>query len=276
MSKRIYHFTKTDLISAYTLLFSETGLSSMDQIYRISNASLKTAYRDKAKKNHPDRARHLGVSEAVLVERFKQITQAYNDLSRFIQGIDRAGGVRTGTRWKAGKTHKPGATEARFTHGKHGASEARPGPEQKNRYQQTGFSRIPEKEIPLGQYLLYHGVITLRTLIQAIQWQRMQRPQFGLIAREWKLLTREEITSIFRNKRLHEKIGECALRLGYLNSFQHRAILSKQKNIQRPIGQYFVEQKILSAADLERHLYSHRRHNARARINACRKKSEAN
>ncbi|HOW81498.1 MAG TPA: DnaJ domain-containing protein [Spirochaetota bacterium] len=264
MSRKIYNFTKSDLIGAYTLLFSETGLRSIDQIYRISSASLKTAYREKAKKNHPDRARQLGVSEAVLSERFKEITRAYNDLNRFIQGCSRSSAARP-----AGYDHRYRGKEKKKEHHN---TETQPGRDAREESAagawKTEYRMMSGKEVPLGQYLLFQGIITLKTLIQAIHWQRVQRPPFGTIAREWKILTREEILSIFRNRRMHEKFGECALRLGYLNSFQHRAILCKQKNIQRPIGQFFVEQSILSPAELERHLFNHRRHNAQARVRA--------
>ncbi len=276
MSRKIYNFTKSDLIGAYTLLFSETGFRSIDQIYRISSASLKTAYRDKAKKNHPDRARQLGVSEAVLSERFKEITRAYNDLNRFIQGCSRSSAARP-----AGYDHRYRGKEKKKEHhntepqaGRDAREECAAGARESAGREhgagawKTEYRMMSGKEVPLGQYLLFQGIITLKTLIQAIHWQRVQRPPFGTIAREWKILTREEILSIFRNRRMHEKFGECALRLGYLNSFQHRAILCKQKNIQRPIGQFFVEQSILSPAELERHLFNHRRHNAQARVRA--------
>jgi hypothetical protein len=270
MPKKVFQSTKPGLMEAYALLFSGARFSSVKQLHRLDPSDLKSAFRDIAKKTHPDRARHLGVSEQELSERFKQIHWAYKALHDFIvKGETKIIPPRTRPRRQAPAQQAQQAEGARSANA---GTATDPGSDRaENRM--PGKRDIPLTELPLGQYLLFNGIISLQSLIKAILWQRQQRPAFGAIAREWNLMTRNDIAAIFKNRRPNEKVGECALRLGYLNSFQRHAILCKQTRAQRPLGQYFIEERIISAADMERLLVDHRKHNSRARLWALRKKA---
>ena len=52
-------------------------------------------------------------------------------------------------------------------------------------------------------------------------------------------------------RNLKGKFGERAIRLGYLSRFQLMAILGKQRNLQSPIGEFFVDEGILRIQDME-------------------------
>ena len=112
-----------------------------------------------------------------------------------------------------------------------------------------------------GQYLYYSGIISWRTLIDAITWQRMQRPRIGQIAMGWGLLTSHDVKTILSERTLNERFGECALRIGYITSFQHIALIGRQRKLQRPIGEYFVMSGHLSGGQLLHLLNRHRMHN---------------
>ncbi|MCJ7500932.1 hypothetical protein MUP29_11835, partial [bacterium] len=46
------------------------------------------------------------------------------------------------------------------------------------------------------------------------------------------------------------KLGEAAIRLGYLSPFQRTAVIGFQKWLQRPIGEFFQEIGILEETEI--------------------------
>jgi hypothetical protein len=102
----------------------------------------------------------------------------------------------------------------------------------------------------IGQFLYYSGLISWQTLIEAICWQRRQRPQIGQIAIDWGLISSQDVIRILAVRIFNEKFGECALRLGYISSFEQIALVGKQRQLQRPMGEYFIESGILSSKDI--------------------------
>jgi hypothetical protein len=109
---------------------------------------------------------------------------------------------------------------------------------------------FPKGILMIGQFLYYSGLISWRTLIEAICWQRRQRPKIGQIAIGWGLISSEDVMQILTDRTLNEKFGECARRIGYLSNFEQIALVGKQRQLQRPLGEYFVESGILSATDI--------------------------
>lgn len=105
-----------------------------------------------------------------------------------------------------------------------------------------------DKRFMLGRFLLKTGRITLRQLVDAVLWQRAQRPRAGEIAVEWGIMTRAEVFFVLREKTVEEMFCDVAVRLGFLTPFQRLAILARQRRLQSPIGQYFVEKGILEVA----------------------------
>jgi hypothetical protein len=120
---------------------------------------------------------------------------------------------------------------------------------------------IPKRKLLIGQFLYYSGLISWQTLIDAIVWQRKQRPRIGEIALEWKMLSVKDVQRILQWKRLNEKFGERAVILGYLNRFELMALLGKQRNLNYPLGEYFVRHKILRVKELEFMVERHLTHN---------------
>ncbi|MBC8555330.1 MAG: J domain-containing protein [Candidatus Brocadiales bacterium] len=120
---------------------------------------------------------------------------------------------------------------------------------------------VPKRELLIGQFLYYSGLISWNTLTQAIVWQRRQRPIIGKIAQDWGILSAEDIKSILRERSYKDHFGEYALRNGYITSFQHSAIVGKQKQMQPPIGRYFIQQGLLRNYDIKKMTESLRIHN---------------
>lgn len=99
----------------------------------------------------------------------------------------------------------------------------------------------------LGRYLVQNGLITLSQLIDAVHWQRRQRPPVGRIAVQWGLLETRDVVQLLRSKGSKVPFCRHAVEEGALQTFQRVAILAKQRQMQKPIGEYFVEQGLVSA-----------------------------
>jgi len=121
--------------------------------------------------------------------------------------------------------------------------------------------KIPRRELLIGQFLYYSGLISWNTLTQAIVWQRGQRPIIGKIAQDWGILSAEEIQRILKERSYKDQFGEYAHRNGYITKFQHLAIVGKQKKMQPPIGRYFIQQGLLRNYDIEKMTESLKIHN---------------
>ncbi|MCP4254181.1 MAG: J domain-containing protein [Candidatus Scalindua sp.] len=111
---------------------------------------------------------------------------------------------------------------------------------------------VPKRELLIGQFLYYSGLISWNTLTQAIVWQRRQRPIIGKIAQDWGILSTEDINRILKERSYKDQFGEYAHRNGYITKFQHLAIVGKQKRMQPPIGRYFIQQGLLGNYDIKK------------------------
>lgn len=125
---------------------------------------------------------------------------------------------------------------------------------------------VPRRELLIGQFLYYSGLISWNALNQAIVWQRRQRPIIGKIALDWGILSAEDIQRIMKERSYKDHFGEYAHRNGYITKFQHLAIVGKQKNLQPPIGLYFIQHGLLGNCDIKKMiecLSTHNRSNKR-------------
>ncbi len=128
---------------------------------------------------------------------------------------------------------------------------------------------MPRWRLRLGEYLYYSGRVRWSELVDAIAWQRSQRPPVGRIAVDFGFLRHDDVGVLLERRReagAHgTPFGEWAVRQGYLTTFQLLAILGHQLRLQRPIGAYFVERGLLDEEDIDRARRAILRHNARHR-----------
>ncbi len=225
--------TIPEVFDACGLLFGPKVEISLDFLKYLEPSGLRSAYRKKALETHPDRAKALGRDEAKMVERFREATLAYE---RLIPIVNSKGAVPL-----RGKSSVEKSNEK--TNARHQA---------KRDFSELFYTKeVPKRELLLGQFLYYSGLISWRTLMKAITWQRRQRPVIGQIALEWEMISHYEIQRILMRRNLRGKFGERAIRLGYLSRFQLMALLGKQRNLQCPIGEFFVNEGILRFQDME-------------------------
>jgi hypothetical protein len=217
---------------------------------------LKATYRRRAMETHPDRARSIGRSERELAREFKAVADAYRVLSAL--------GAAALPRRSAPVTAPP-APRA-------------PPPPQERPSRRVGTVRVrvgvrpedlPRRRLRFAEYLYYSGRVGWSDLVEAIAWQRAQRPPLGRIAVELGFLAPKDVTLLLERRReaaaTATPFGEWAVREGFLTRFQLLAAVGQQSRMQRPIGQYFVERGLIDPADVELVRTDIIRHNSRWR-----------
>jgi hypothetical protein len=227
-----------EITSALRILYGEDVFTSPALLKILHPDSLKAVFRQRALELHPDRAFTLGKSPEEMSEAFKDVKLAYEMLNDLLG-------------------HSLEKTE--YKHRKTPPERARPIPgSQGDLYWEAA---IPEVNMLFGQFLYYAGLITINCLVSAIAWQRLQRPSFGRIARTWEYLSDDEVLAVTTSRKSGEKIGDAALRLGYLNRFQRNSVLGFQKYLQRPIGEYFKKIGLLKEDEIDYLVGLMRKHN---------------
>lgn len=237
---------RRDLLNACRTLFGPAVQLSIDFLRDLEPSELKSAYRKRVFETHPDRANLVGKSEAEMNRHFNKVILAYEILSPVIRGERKIIlGDKADVQRKNRETTVRRKTENRFRD-----------------HFYKGY--LPKRELLTGQFLYYSGIISWKTLIRAIIWQRRQRPSIGQIAREWGFLSSYDIQRILINRNYKEKFGEYALRKGYITPFQLMALLGRQRRFQYPIGEYFIERDILSSGEMDEMIERMQDHNMRA------------
>jgi len=196
---------------------------------------VRDAFRRRALDTHPDRAAALGRSEAALAREFRQLFEAYQVLSRA------SSTPRT--------PHAPEPRSARAS--------------QDHLHRGT----LPRRPLLFAEFLYYSGRVSWRNLVEAVAWQRRQRPPIGRIAVEWGHLSEDDVREILERRRREgsagEPFGEYARRQGFLSRVQLLALLGRQRRLQRRIGQFFVEAGLIGPGEVLCFEDDLNRHNAR-------------
>lgn len=226
-----------DVLDAYNVIFGPVAGVSIDTIGDIRPVALKTAYRKKALETHPDRCLVVGKMKKEMNEKFIELNLAYETLQIALKIFSSLVKKRSGS---INKEHKEKSSKAS---------------NRNNSADHFYRGLLPKHKMLIGQFLYYSGVVSWKTLIDALTRQKMQRPPVGQIALKWRILSKNDVHAILKQRRLERKpdkrFVEYAYLKGYLTSFQCLALLGKQRSLQRPIGEYFVEKGILLSSDME-------------------------
>jgi hypothetical protein len=215
-------------------LRAAAGIADLDPI------ALKRAFRARVRECHPDRAAALGRDPRALADEFRSVTSAYALLEDALTRRPRS---------PAARPSAPSRAEA-----------PRPEPAQADH---RWAGRLPERPLLFGQFLYFAGRISWQTLVQALAWQRRQRPSFGRLVEGWGLATGPELARSLAQRRAGETVGEAAVRLGLLTVAQRDAVLGRQRILQRRLGVYLEESALLPPALIEQLAREQRVHNAR-------------
>jgi hypothetical protein len=248
--------TETEVVQACQKLFGEEVDISRDFLYySIHPRGVKSAYRKKAKETHPDLftadPAHVQQKQTAL---FREIIRAYDILTLFFKQRDAGVWHPGGAPHRSRKEHRA-RPEKKTASSPHATS-----PRSGDALYYRGV--LPRRRHQIGQYLYYRGKITFGMLIQALVWQRRQRPTIGDIAIQWGLLDSPDVDRIFNLCGRPRLFGEKAVELGLLSVFQVNTLLLYQRSLQDRLGSYFVEKNILSSAEVERLVLDLKEHNA--------------
>ncbi len=223
--------------------------------------TLKATYRRRALETHPDRARSLGRAELDLSREFKAVTEAYRVLSTLRAGpLPRASAAR---RPAARPAPRPSAWPSDRARARRPPPPA-PAAPHAEAASSAGGPRVrvgvrpqdlPRRRLRFAEYLYYAGRVRWTELVEAVAWQRAQRPPLGRIAVDFGFLAADDVGVLLEARRAAAAgsipFGEWAVRQGYLTPFQLLAALGQQLRAQRPIGQFFVERGILEADEID-------------------------
>jgi hypothetical protein len=239
-------FPGADILNACKLMFPTAGIIDTGFITALADEDLKTAFRKNALKTHPDRSSALGRSPEELTRLFQELTFAYQTLQDYRlrrppDPINPHTQQRSRPQWSSSRVRRPA----------------------RNDYYYQGI--LPRRHLRLGEYLYYSKIISWRTLIGAIVWQKRQRPLFGEIARQWNFLTDEEIRLILKIKQRGEMFGECARRHGLLSHFQQLAVTGRQRRMQPLFGSHFTDNGLMSVIQINLMVRRMDQHNRRLR-----------
>ena len=101
-------------------------------------------------------------------------------------------------------------------------------------------------------------------LIEALVWQRRQRPSIGQLAINFGWMKSEDTDRVTRTRgTVYNRFGERAIHLGLLSSGQVQVLLKHQRNLHKKLGEYFIENRILSKEEVEHLAQKLAEHNQR-------------
>jgi len=247
----------SDLFYACRKIFGQDVNVSYDFLNYLEPDGIKTAFRKKAFETHPDRAMVLDSLTEDLHAQFIDVRLAYETLLFFLETKNDAG--LKGKPFPYSKA--PDSFAERNVHPRNKNKKSRFNPRNKSISDHFYSGNLPPGNLMFGQFLYYSGLISWRTLIEAICWQRRQRPLIGQIAVSWGLISTRDVTRILKIRTFDEKFCECAFRGGYISSFQQLALIGKQRKLQRPFGEFFIETGVLSHPKIMEMARKQQRHN---------------
>ena len=259
----VVQVSDVELFDACRTIFGSQVNISTEFLHYLQPIGVKSAYKKRALETHPDRAKQIGDSTRKLHEEFRSVKHAYELLLSYMEN-------------KTRRIVSDPVFVGRHTHGhyQHSRQYKQPYCDQ-SQYQSQQHRRsavdhfyrgpIPRRNLMLGQYLYYAGRISWRMLIEAISWQRTLRPCIGQIAMQSGFLTQRDVVNILTERRIEERFGECAVRIGYITPIEQTTLVTRQSRQQRRIGEYFISQKLLSEDELASLADRHRMHNCDAR-----------
>lgn len=233
-------------------------------VLNLTIQDLKRNYYKRAKELHPDTASQSGISESLLTERFKRLSESYNFLLEYWQNRDFSSLLKE-DQYKNQYRTKP-SQKQRAKKNTQSTKGFQRQEERKTTYryrQQQGKNETPKRfytgpmpktEMRFAQFLYYSKKIDWNTFVQALSWQWKNRPRLGEIAVEKGYLKHAEIITILRHSFPGELFGKAAIRLGFLSERELFLLLGHQQLLNKPIGLFFIEQCSFPQSEIEKQL----------------------
>lgn len=265
-----------ELFDSCRVLFGADLQVSRAFLEYLQRPGIKSAYRQKALTTHPDiLASQQNKAKQQSADLFRIVQQAYEHLTTYLDARD--SGFRfpeDATMRRQPQPTRPATASkpAAYTHTRSNRSQTgtRANTSQHQENRTTSSARrhraweersIPSRKLLFGHYLYYAGVTNWQTIIKALVWQRTGRPRLGEIGRRFGWLTDQDILTILKRRKLSESFGASAVTLGILTDKQVRLMVFQQNRLQRKIGDYYLQHKLLSPLQLNELATHFVRHN---------------
>lgn len=247
--------SETALINACRTLFGKDVNLSRDFLVYLQPSGAKTAFRSQAKAHHPDaHANSSTLTRKQQTERFREIRQAYDLIIDYLEKRHRTGHTIPGA----------GSSQAASHWGKSSP------PQHAQEKPRLRPLSIPSISLEFGMFAYYQGRVTYQQLIEALVWQRRQRPTLGVIAQKWGWLSDAKVAQIVDHRGRAVRFGKKAVELGYLEPHQVEALLLHQRSLQQRIGQYFIEKNLLTEEEADQISQSLKAHNGQVNMRTRR------
>lgn len=228
--------SETAIFKACRTLFGKEVALSPEFLNYLQPSGARTAFRNQAKAHHPDiYARASAQIRKQQTERFKEIRQAYDLILNFLKDRQHERKTVSEVRQSPASSYWS-------------RSSSRSGKDQKPHYRP---SRIPAIPLEFGMFSYYQGKVTYQQLIEALVWQRRQRPTLGAIAQRWGWISEDKVLRVLGHRGRALRFGNRAIELGYLNPHQVDELLNYQRSLQKRIGDYFIEKGLLSPEEAD-------------------------
>jgi len=243
-----------EIFAACRMLFGPDIHLSHEFLDYLQASGARSAYRRRAKELHPDLV--TDADEMVRKEHtrlFRQLAEAFDLVTGFLES--RAVPPGTSATVKSAPGRQRPQSQEKFN----------------QRKDRSGYFRggVPARPMQIGLFLYYSGAISYRELMEALLWQRRQRPSIGNIARHWGWLTTDDVHDILRGNPFG-RFGDRAVAMELLTPIRVKALLNFQRCRQQRLGNFFLERRILTAATLERLAAELAEHNRRFRNSSPR------
>lgn len=267
-----------ELFAACQLIFGPELVVSREFLEYLQPAGMKSAYRKRAFETHPDTAAAQRCSTADIdAGLFMAVQEAYERLNWYLN--EREKGFRFPL--PSALHHGEGVRRPAAKRGFHNTAGERPGEKHTaGRPDPTVISPgkiycgpLPSRRLLFGHFLYYAGHVPFRAIIDALVWQRNQRPRVGELACKSGLLSRSDVLQILKSREGLQLFGKTALSLGRLDEKQLGKLLQQQKILQPRFGEFFVKQSMMSREQLRMLLLKFYGHNAAFRQAGVREAS---
>jgi hypothetical protein len=235
--------SQSAILDACRTLFGDEVNLGPEFLGYLQPGGAKSAFRNQVKQHHPDR--FAGAAPEVRARqtaRFREIHQAYRLLANYLDQRGRSRPPATAPNPPARNNQPP--------------KDGRGSPA-------TAKTGLPPLPLEFGIFAFYRGKIDYRDLIDALVWQRRQRPMLGAIACQWGWLNDVKVGRILGHRGASGRFGRKAVELGLLSPLQVEALLRHQRSHQRRIGQYFVDRGLMTPAEADALAVDLQKHNAR-------------
>ncbi|MGV1097787.1 J domain-containing protein [Thiovibrio sp. JS02] len=268
-----------ELFRACEIIFGPDLQISREFLEYLQLSGIKSAYRQRAMETHPDRvASQTAQHQQKSHDLFLSVQEAYENLLTFLDAREKGYRLPPEPRPFAARptaSPRPARPQARAKQ-----RSPRPEPADSDCKTKTTFSSgsrqqnvfwdidslyqgpLPNRRLLLGHFLYYSGLINWRTIIQALIWQRTERPRLGELGQRFGMLNEEEVLHILRNRPTAQPFGKTALDLGLLSEPQLQMLIFHQKRLQKKFGEFFLKKEILAPEELRELLTRYQEHNA--------------